>query len=182
MNSWGNAGDSRLNSYYLDGSKKYSLRPSKENLEETLLFWWKERCSNPSLMFDDMSKLILTVYYNLIPNNGLLDGRDHDFEHIIVKSKVKDKYSKHKIPAGSLGNMMFLDSNVNRAKKDLNLYKLIASGENIKEEFNSVALYPEEKVINDIEVELDNDTAESALRFISQRGNNIIKKLVEKLY
>ncbi|MFH4247269.1 hypothetical protein WAI89_21185, partial [Acinetobacter baumannii] len=74
----------------------------------------------------DMSKLILTVYYNLIPSNGLLDGRDHDFEHIIVKSKVKDKYSKHKIPAGSLRNMMFLDSNVNRAKKDLNLYKLIA--------------------------------------------------------
>ncbi|CGG52266.1 MULTISPECIES: GmrSD restriction endonuclease domain-containing protein [Bacillus] len=182
MNSWGNAGDSRLNSYYLDRSKKYSSRPSKENLEETLLFWWKERCSNPSLMFDDMSKLILTVYYNLIPSNGLLDGRDHDFEHIIVKSKVKDKYSKHKIPAGSLGNMMFLDSNVNRAKKDLNLYKLIASGENIKEEFNSVALYPEERIINDIEVELDNDTAESALRFISQRGNNIIKKLVEKLY
>ncbi len=182
LNIWGNAGDSRLNSYYLDRSRTYSIRPSKEDFEETLKFWFKDRVSNHSLMFDDISKLILTVYYNLVPNNGLIDGRNHDFEHIIVKAKLKDRYVKLKIPGGTLGNMMFLDSSINRKKRDLNLYKLVASGENIAEKFKDVALYPTEQEINTIEVSLNNENGELATQFITKRGNTIIEKLVEKMY
>lgn len=182
LNIWGNAGDSRLNSYYLDRSRTYSIRPSKEDFEETLKFWFKDRVSNHSLMFDDISKLILTVYYNLVPNNGLIDGRNHDFEHIIVKAKLKDRYVKLKIPGGTLGNMMFLDSSINRKKRDLNLYKLVASGENIAEKFKDVALYPTEQEINTIEVSLNNENGELATQFITKRGNAIIEKLVEKMY
>ncbi|HDR8065349.1 TPA: DUF262 domain-containing protein [Bacillus cereus] len=182
LNSWGNAGDSRLNSYYLDKGKSYSIRPSKVDFEDTLKFWWKERLSNHNLMFDDISKLILTIYYNFIQDNGLVAGRNNDFEHIIVKTKLKDRYVKHKIPAGTLGNMMFLDSSVNRGKKDLNLYKLLDSGVNIKKDFINVALYPTETSINNIEIDLDNDKSDLSIQFITERGNAIIEKLVEKMY
>jgi hypothetical protein len=182
LNSWGNAGDSRLNSYYLDKSRSYSIRPDKVDFEDTLKFWWKERLSNQSLMFDDVSKLILTIYYNFLPDNKLVDGRNNEFEHIIVKAKLKDRYVGHKIPGGTLGNMMFLDSSINRGKKDLNLYKLVSSGEDIKNEFREVALYPNEKSINEIENELDNDNSEKTIQFISNRGNEIIEKLVKKMY
>ena len=182
LNIWGNAGDSRLNSYYLDRSKSYSIKPSREDFEETIKFWFKDRISETSLMFDDISKLILTVYYNVVQDNGLVLGRNNDFEHIIVKAKLKDRYAKLKIPGGTLGNAMFLDSSINRRKKDLNLYKLVASGENIAEKFKDVALYPTEQEINAIEVSLDNENGNLATQFISKRGNAIIEKLVEKMY
>ncbi|WP_201714680.1 DUF262 domain-containing protein [Rossellomorea arthrocnemi] len=182
LNNWGNAGDSRLNSYYLDKSRTYSIKPSKENFEETLKFWWKDRLLNHSIMFDDISKLILTVYYNLIEDNGLVEGRNNDYEHIVVRAKLKDRYKELIIPGGALGNMMFLDSSINRGKKDLHLYKLLNSGEDIKEDFRKIALYPTEQEINSIESSLEHNTAEATIAFITQRGNAIIEKLVEKMY
>jgi len=182
LNVWGNAGDSRLNSYYLDRSRTYSIRPLKEEFEETIKFWFKDRISNSSLMIDDISKLILTVYYNLVPENGLILGRNNDFEHIIVKAKLTNRYVKLKIPGGALGNVMFLDSSINRGKKDLNLYKLVASGETIASKFKDVALYPIEQEINDIEVTLDNENGDLAREFITKRGNAIIEELVNKMF
>ncbi|PAK38864.1 hypothetical protein CHI08_19875, partial [Peribacillus simplex] len=160
QNTWGNAGDSRLNLYYLD-KKTYTIRPTEQELRDAIMLWWNERISTGSLNFDDMSKLILTVNNNL-KENGLLNGRNYDYEHIIVRNKVKDIYQTLQIPSGTLGNMMFLDSNINRSKKDLNIYNLnLVGGQNIPDEFIKLNHYPTEEVIGNIEVDLKNSNGQT---------------------
>lgn len=181
QNIWGNAGDSRLNLYYLD-KKNYVIRPTKQEFLDGLTLWWNDRVSNGSLIFDDISKLLLVVNTNL-KSNGLQVGRNFDYEHIIVRNKVKDIYQSLQIPAGTLGNMMFLDSNINRSKKDMNIYNLNSvGGQNIPNEFIQLNHYPSESVIAGIERDLENSNGESAIEFIKNRGLTIIKELVDSLY
>lgn len=180
MGVWGNAGDSRLNLYYLD-KKTYAIRPTKSDLKDALTFWWNERVSNGSLNFDDISKMILTVIVNQ-KNNPFKEGRNYDYEHIVVRNKVKDIYQSLQIPAGTLGNMMFLDSNINRSKKDLNIYNLNTINEQVPKEFIDFNQYPTQKEIFDIEADLENSKRDSAVEFIKERGNKLIDELLEELY
>lgn len=180
QNTWGNAGDSRLNLYYLD-KKTYAIRPTKQDLQDALMLWWNERVSTGNLNFDDLSKLILVVNNNT-KDNGLHKGRNHDYEHVIVRNKVKDIYQNLQIPAGTLGNMMFLDSNINRSKKDLNIYNLNSIGENVPNEFIELNHYPSESEIGAIEIDLENFNGQSAIEFIKNRGIILIKELVNNLY
>ncbi|MED3962831.1 DUF262 domain-containing protein [Niallia taxi] len=184
--NWGNAGDSRLNLYYLDQTRNYLNKPQKKDFEDAIAIWWQERISNPSIQFDDNSKMIMTIYYNLDKSNsGLKIGRNYDFEHLIARNKIKDIYKNLILPMGTLGNMMFLDSNINRSKKELNLYNQISSGESINKTYIDFAFYPEENLINRLEnlihIKHENLQAE-VTQFVTQRGDKIIEKLIFNLY
>ncbi|MFS0576806.1 DUF262 domain-containing protein [Sporosarcina sp. 179-K 3D1 HS] len=184
--NWGNAGDSRLNQYYLDQSKSYINKPTQRELKDAISIWWQERVSNPSIQFDDNSKMLITVFYNLDQNNnGLKIGRNYDHEHLIARSKVKDIYKRLNLPMGTLGNCMYLDSSLNRSKKELNLYNQISSGESIDPSYINFACYPDENGINILEGLIDTqheDTKEEVYKFVVHRGEKIINKLLEKLY
>lgn len=186
LGNWGNAGDSRLNQYYLDQSRNYLNKPLKKDLEDAIAIWWQERISNPSIQFDDNSKMLITTYYNLNKNNsGLKIGRNYDYEHLIARNKVKDLYKNLNLPMGTLGNLMFLDSSLNRSKKELNLYNQVSSGENIDPTYVSYAFYPEEDTINNLEnlIHTNHQDVKSEIStFIINRGERIIKTLLLNLY
>jgi hypothetical protein len=184
--NWGNAGDSRLNQYYLDQTRNYLKKPTKKDLKDAIAIWWQERITNPSIQFDDNSKMLITIYYNLNKtNNGLKIGRNYDFEHLIARNKIKDLYKNYNLPMGTIGNLMFLDSSLNRSKKDLNLYNQISSGETISQTYIDVAFYPEENLINHLENLISTkheDLQERVTKFVIQRGENILNKLLDNLF
>jgi len=178
--TWGNAGDARLNSYYLD-SRTYLKRPSEKDFRDALIYWWEDRSSAPSIQFDDISKLILTVEYNL-RSIKFPDGRDYEYEHVIARKRIKDKYRELSIPGGSLGNIMFLDGSINKAKKELNLYKLVNVTGGISESFVADNFYPIIEELEEAEIELNNDEASTTVKIIKERGTSIIESLIEKMY
>lgn len=121
LGNWRNAGDSRLNKYYLDQTRNYLNKPTKKDLEDAIAIWWQERITNPSIQFYDNSKMLITIFYNLDKSNsGLKIGRNYDFEHLIARNKIKDIYIYKylNLPMGTIGNLMFLDSSLNRSKKN----------------------------------------------------------------
>ena len=186
LGNWGNAGDSRLNQYYLDQTRNYLNKPSKKELEDAIAIWWQERITNPSIQFDDNSKMLITIYYNLdVENNGLKIGRNYDYEHLIARNKTKDIYKQLGLPMGTLGNLMFLDSSINRSKKELNLYNQVSTGESIDTKYIVFAKYPEEELINKLESLIQNNNEElkeEVINFIMERGEKIIKSFIENLY
>ncbi|MGD6780169.1 DUF262 domain-containing protein [Sutcliffiella horikoshii] len=184
--NWGNAGDSRLNQFYIDQSRNYLNKPKRKEFEDSIAIWWQDRMTNPSIQFDDTSKMLLTIYYNLDKSNsGLKIGRNYDFEHLIARNKTKEIYKKYNLPMGTIGNLMFLDSSINRSKKDLNLYNQISSGENLSPDYIQFALYPEETLINNLEslIQSNHESLQDEVKeFVHHRGERILNKLMTNLY
>ncbi|AQQ52324.1 DUF262 domain-containing protein [Planococcus lenghuensis] len=178
--NWGNAGDARLNSFYLN-SKTYEIKLSKDSLEDELNNWWEERTVFGSINFDDMSKLLYTVLQSFYKDR-YVQGRDYEYEHIIVKKKVEDKYKELNIPAGTLGNMMFLEKSWNRRKKDINLYDAELETGQLTQEFIDNNLYPTQSNIVVAEKDLSNNNAAMANRLIKERGKSLIDLLLFELY
>lgn len=179
-NNWGNAGDSRLNSYYLD-SKSYEIKPTKDSLTTELKIWLEERTSSGSLNFDDMSKLLFNVLMSF-ESDKFIQGRDYEYEHIIVKKKVEGKYKELDIPTGTLGNMMYLDKSWNRRKKDINLYDAELESGKLTKEFITFNLYPPHEKISRIEKSILSNNGDEAVELIKERGNLLIDELIGKLY
>lgn len=117
---WSGTGDSKLDNITVEKNYRYLFPLDFYQLENNLLVWNDERSSQSNIMFDNLSKTIVTIIASLDREIDYKEDR-YDFEHVIARSILRDVYKENKIPAGSLGNIMILDSRKNRLKKEISL-------------------------------------------------------------
>lgn len=179
---WSGTGDSKLDQFYIENNNRYIKTIDKDSLNESLKKWWDERSQSGSIRFEPVSKLILTVQTSFfLPH---YKAPSYDFEHVINKASVEKIYKQDDIPAGSLGNMMFLDSKYNRSKKNTNLYEVLQEGHRLDDEYLSNTLYPTEPDLSSAMVGLQKKKIDSTKtkEVIINRGNHIINNLISNLY
>lgn len=179
---WSGTGDSKLDRIYIDKNNRYVKNIPRSVLEDSLNKWWEDRSSLPSINFDPVSKMILTVQTSFFDKQ--YNASSYDLEHIISKSSLNKIYTQDDIPAGSLGNMMFLDSSYNRAKKDVNLYDILQEGHSLDGDYLANTLYPSEPDLDDVTIGLNKSRKDStkAKEVIRNRGKYIINNLISNLY
>lgn len=179
---WSGTGDSKLDKIYIDRNNRYIRNIPRSVLEDSLNKWWEDRSSLPSINFDPVSKLILTVQTSFFDKQ--YNASSYDLEHIISKSSLNKIYTQDDIPAGSLGNMMFLDSSYNRAKQDINLYNVLQEGHSLDTDYLANTLYPSEPDLDEVTIGLNKNRKDStkAKEVIRNRGKYIINNLISNLY
>ncbi|RIO00438.1 hypothetical protein BUZ91_10460, partial [Mammaliicoccus sciuri] len=100
-------------------------------------------------------------------------------------------YNKHKnntsIPAGSLGNIMLLESGINRRKKEKFLYSALDIDEisnegTLENNYITYSYYPEKRIIDTVEIDILNEKYDSLILMIKKRGDKLIEEVVEILY
>ncbi len=179
---WSGTGDSKLDDIYIEKNYRYLKPLAKETLEETLRKFWDEKSSVPSIRFEPISKMLITVQSSFYKDQ--FKAISYDFEHVISKNSIATIYKQDNIPAGSLGNIMYLDSSYNRSKRELNLYSSLHEGQKLDDNFLANSLYPGKNLLNEIEKDLASTKKDShrVIDLINIRGKNILNNLIENLY
>lgn len=179
---WSGTGDAKLDQIYIERNNRYSKALEKEVLEESLKKWWDERSITPSINFDQISRTLLTVQSSFYDSQ--YRSHSYDFEHVISKSLVDKIYKQDELSAGSLGNIMFLDSSFNRSKKNTTLYEVLQEGHSLDEDYVNNVLYPSESSLDDAFNGLNKKQKNSskAKELIITRGNHMINNLIQNLY
>ncbi|TFB19576.1 DUF262 domain-containing protein [Filobacillus milosensis] len=182
VSRWSGTGDRKLNDIYINKNNRYKNKISKKSFEFELSQWLNEDLANSSIQFNNVSKLILTVAYS--NNSHDFESSNYHLEHVIPKYYLKEKYklTNPVIPAGNLGNMMFLSDSVNTSKRQLTLYEVIQEGHAIKDKFIDLSYYPSEQRINKVIQELEKNNTHDALQLIKDRATSIINKLIDSLF
>lgn len=179
---WSGTGDSKLDDIYIDKNYRYLKPLAKDTLEETLRKFWDEKSSVSSIRFEPISKMLITVQSSFYKDQ--FKAISYDFEHVISKKSIATIYKQDNIPAGSLGNIMYLDSSYNRSKRDLNLYSSLHEGQKLDDNFLENSLYPGKNLLEEIEKDLVSNKKDShrVIDLITIRGKNILNNLIENLY
>lgn len=176
---WSSNGDRKVSEIFLDKKLRYIYSINRENLQLHFDEWLGANCDYPRINFDNNSKII----YNIFASYNFMDygSENYDFEHIISKNSLS-KYKSNKIPAGFLGNMMYLDENSNRSKQDKNLYENIKEGQLYSCDFLNRSLYPTENELTRIAADMKDDNFDSVKLFIKERSISVVKELLNYLY
>jgi Protein of unknown function DUF262. len=178
---WGGSGDTKLDKIVLENEDPYKYSLSKDKFEAQLLNWHDDIVQKNSLNFEKVSRMLYTVLCSFYKNN--FDQKKYDCEHIIPKSHLK-KINNFTIPGGSIGNLMYLDINNNRAKGDLSLYDQLKPGQKIDGDYFSFQDYPSKEQFENIRRELQSNSNDysTVVSTIKNRGKDIINDLIYKLY
>lgn len=155
---WSGTGDKKLDNVSIDNRSRLLLKVDRNELTTALTLWNKEKLSYANLAFDNISKMIVVIVYNLL-KYSTAEIR-YDYEHIIPKARIKDVYKKFNLPAGSLGNLMLLSENHNRGKKDKTLYENLKSMQELKKEDVENLFYPSEERLAEVMSNLDRRTGD----------------------
>ena len=184
---WSGTGDRKLMDIYINSHNRYLNKLEKETFENELYSWNEEMTSKKSVNIQSDEKMILTcisnfqhTFYNRINDN--FDG-----EHIFARRKYNIHKGYGTIPAGSLGNIMLLDENNNRKKKDSYLYQIFDDNKinqqgTIEHDYIKYSCYPEKKTIDNVESDIINHSYESLIQMIKKRGEQLIEMLSNYLY
>lgn len=184
---WSGTGDRKLMDIYINSNNKYMKGIDKEIFKLELLRWNDEVSSKKSINIQSDVKMILTYVanYNSEFYQSLHDNLD--YEHIFARKK----YNKHKhngiIPAGAIGNIMLLDENRNRKKKESYLYEILDTKKiniegSLENNYIKYSFYPEKNILDRIEVEIVKNKYGSLRKMINNRGMEIIEYLTEIIY
>lgn len=189
-NVWSGSGDSTLARYYIPGENNidYLMSYEEKDLYDNLLIWYNDISRRGSKNLEKVSKFLLCLIFSQQRNK--FTAETYDIEHIIVKKLLEKPvehnlqiYEKENIPGGCLGNITYLSSSLNKAKKDLNLYKFRDKydGMELGQDFLDLISYPYEEEINDAEKALLNNDALRANYLINKRADSLLKNLAELL-
>lgn len=186
-NYWSGTGDRKLMDIYINKNNKYMKSLSKEVFRHELLRWNEDSTYKNSVNIQSDEKMIIAFIANHAKNFYEKLNDNLDYEHIFSRKLYKTHSDNHNIPAGSLGNVMLLDENLNRKKKDKFLYEIIDL-EELKQEdslmknYIDVSIYPDKKVIDQIELDLAQNDYKSLIEMIKVRGDALIDRIVKILY
>ncbi|WP_342527687.1 DUF262 domain-containing protein [Chryseomicrobium sp. FSL W7-1435] len=177
---WSGTGDKKLNEIYINDNNRYLLSLEKSNLENKLMEWHDEMVSKGSILFDGSAKTIYTIFSSF--ERTRYGSINYDFEHVVSRKKLKSVYKIEKVPAGSLGNIMFLQMNSNRSKKELNLYEALQPGMVLEQNFVEINVYPTKGEMEQIENAIKSKNYGLVTKKIVDRGKAIINLMLNDLY
>lgn len=179
---WSGTGDSKLDLVAIEKNNKYLNTVPTENINNSLKKWYDEQLQKRSINFEATAKMLYTI--NASFDSTSYTGTNYDLEHVIPKKLINQITSKALISGGTLGNLMFLDSSTNRAKKEQFLYNYVNDDAyELKKEFIDLNFYPSKKSLINAKIELEakgNDYSNTQ-SLIKTRGNDIINSLVKNL-
>lgn len=177
---WSSNGDRKVSEIFLEKKLRYIFSIDRENLQLHFDEWLASNLNYPRILFDNNSKIIYNIFisYNFMDYNSV----KYDYEHIVSKKSLLYKYKSNNIPAGFIGNMMYLDENSNRSKQNNNLYENIKEGQIYSTEFLNRSLYPSENELTKIEVDMKENEFQSVKVFIKNRSLAIVEELINYLY
>ena len=177
---WSSNGDRKVPEIFLEKKLRYIFSIDRENLQLHFDEWLASNLNYPRILFDNNSKIIYNIFisYNFMDYNSV----KYDYEHIVSKKSLLYKYKSNNIPAGFIGNMMYLDEKSNRSKQNNNLYENIKEGQIYSTEFLNRSLYPSENELTKIEVDMKENEFQSVKVFIKNRSLAIVEELINYLY
>ena len=177
---WSSNGDRKVSEIFLEKKLRYIFSIDRENLQLHFDEWLASNLNYPRILFDNNSKIIYNIFisYNFMDYNSV----KYDYEHIVSKKSLLYKYKSNNIPAGFIGNMMYLDEKSNRSKQNNNLYENIKEGQIYSTEFLNRSLYPSENELTKIEVDMKENEFQSVKVFIKNRSLAIVEELINYLY
>ncbi|MHC5248551.1 hypothetical protein [Enterococcus sp. LJL90] len=180
--NWSGSGDSKLDQIAIEFNNKYLNDISSENLNNSLMKWYDEQLQKKSINFEPVAKMLYTI--NASFDSNLYNSAEYDLEHVIPRKLISKASSQALISGGTLGNLMFLEKNVNRGKKEQFMYDYVNDDiSDIKEEFIDLNFYPQKKSLIDVKIEIEKNTNDfsNTQAIIKNRGNSIINALVKNL-
>lgn len=180
---WSGTGDSKLDQIAIENNNKYRNQVEKEELEGSLKRWYSEQLQKRSINFESTAKMLYTI--NASFDRNQYKSSKYDLEHVIPKKMISKVPNTVSIPAGSLGNLMFLDVSTNRGKKEKFLYEYInEETSNVKPEFVSLHFYPRINSLMDVknEIESTGNDYSNTQSVIKNRGNEILNALIKNIY
>ena len=177
---WSSNGDRKVSEIFLEKKLRYIFSIDRENLQLHFDEWLASNLNYPRILFDNNSKIIYNIFtsYNFMDYNSV----KYDYEHIVSKKSLLYKYKSNNIPAGFIGNMMYLDEKSNRSKQNNNLYENINEDQIYSTEFLNRSLYPSENELTKIEVDMKENEFQSVKVFIKNRSLAIVEELINYLY
>lgn len=180
---WSGTGDAKVDKIKANKGERYVNDLSFNTLENTLNNWWIDKQQNPRINFDQHSKSLLVIYTNY--NKSDYSELDYELEHVFPRKKLRKIYKEGKgVPAGTLGNMMFLEKGENRSIQEFSLYDVVKESSILDKDFIDKKYYPSREEFIEVEKEImEKDYGFSRLReIIDKRGKDIINNLLYKIY
>ncbi|MGM0896441.1 MAG: DUF262 domain-containing protein [Bacillota bacterium] len=177
---WSGTGDKHLNDIYIRKSIRYKISIEKTKLENNLFEWLDDNIAKASLNFDNNSKMIFTIYTSFYMNE--LNSDKYDLEHLIARKKLSAHYRNFNMPAGNLGNLLYMDLSYNRSKKEKNLYDSLKPGQELNERYLEIMEYPNKTKLETIEEEIESKIYSSVRNIIETRAKAVINNLLNNLY
>lgn len=114
--NWSGSGDSKLDRIAIEKNNKYIGEVQKDILNNSLIKWHDEQLQKRSINFEPVAKMLYTVNASF-DNNKYLKSK-YDLEHVIPRKLITQIPNNYIVSGGSLGNLMFLDTQTNRGKKN----------------------------------------------------------------
>ncbi|MGV3085277.1 DUF262 domain-containing protein [Enterococcus dispar] len=181
--NWSGSGDSKLDQIAIENNNKYLKTVSADMLNDSMQKWYEEQLQKRSINFEPVAKMLYTIYASF--NSNLYESEKFDLEHVIPKKLINKIPNSYTISGGTLGNLMFLNSSINRGKKELFIYDFIDDSV-FTVNLNLIGnrdCYPSESQLRDVQIEIEkqgNDYSNTQ-SVIKNRGNSIINSLVANL-
>lgn len=184
---WSGTGDKKLMDIYINKNNKYAKPLQKDIFKNELLRWNEDNIHKSNVNIQSDEKMIVSFLANKSKSFYESLNDNLDYEHIFSRKLYNTHKKNYSIPAGSLGNIMLLDEEINRKKKEKFLYEIIdlekLNDPNSKENnYIELSFYPEKRVIDQVELDIVQNNYESLIKMIKNRGDVMINKLVEILY
>lgn len=178
---WSGSGDTKLDTFVLDNQIIYKYDVDRNRLESSLLNWNDDVIQKSSINFDKTSKLLYTILCSFYSDK--FKENKYDCEHIVPRYYL-NKIKEANIPGGSLGNLMYLDTNNNRSKKELTLYDQLKPGQKLDKDFFEFQMYPSKESFEEIRKEIESTSKDysNLISTIKNRGQYLINDLINKLY
>lgn len=179
-NQWKGSGDSRLGNY-IDGTLSYATSAafSRAKLEIATQSYLDSIENNESINVDPIAKTLLTVLASCNPQ--AYSESAYDIEHLISRETLRNKtsgqyaYKTYKLPGG---NIAYLSSTENRAKGSTTLPA--SKGELFTFNGEREFVYNGQD-LRDADLDLKNGNPAAAKKFLHERAQIMLDKLVEIL-
>ncbi|HCU9969730.1 TPA: DUF262 domain-containing protein [Staphylococcus aureus] len=184
---WSGTGDRKLMDIYISQNNRYLKPLAKEVFRNELLRWNEENINKTSINIQTDEKMIITFIANKFRSFYSSLNDNLDYEHIFSRKLYKLHKGNAIIPAGSLGNIMLLDSGINRRKKEKFLYSAIDIDKasitgTIENQYVNNSFYPDKRTIDTIEIDIIDEKYDSLIKMIKNRGDKLIEEVVRELY
>lgn len=176
---WSGTGDTKLNDIYIKGNQRYLENLDFRVVEQDLLNWNYDNLNKPSLNIDNVSKAIYVIYLSFYSN--VHKEPSYDFEHIFPRARYKDYYKKYNLPLGTVGNIMLLDSKINRSKKENHILGNLSTIAKLNNDFISIHEYPDTNILKKLPSTLNKSDLDNISLQIKNRSKKLINNLIKNL-
>lgn len=176
---WTGTGDKKLNEIYIHKTARYTNPIGIDDLENSIHTWNNEVIQVGNIKFSSITRLLYVIYVSY--DRMIHNKQAYDYEHIFPKGKFNEYYKSESIPLGSLGNIMLLDNETNRSKKDNHILGNRQNISSLNQEFLEIHQYPNTNILNKLNEDLKSEDFVAVKNEIKNRSKKVITSLIKKI-